>query len=109
LRITYYDKGFGVEAEKEYMEITKNFVSILTKYHIKVGVYIGSTMAYETFLVERPDAQDWIVPDYLGKPVICIDQTFRKRVYFMHPGYVDYMKTRSTHGRDGRQSRHDSL
>lgn len=92
LWITWYYKGFGVEAEKAYMEVTKNFVPILKKYGIKVGVYIGSTMAYETFLVERPDAQDWIVPDYLGKPVIYFDQTFRKRVYFMHPGYVEYMK-----------------
>src|SRR5579872_5575085 len=96
LWITYYYKGFGVEAEKEYMEITKNFVPILKKYGIKIGVYIGSTMAYETFLVERPDAKDWIVPDYLGKPVIYFNQTFRKRVYFMHPGYVDYM-TRVVH------------
>jgi len=92
LWITWYYKGFGVEAEKEYMQITRNFVPILKKYGIRVGVYIGSTMAYETFLVERPDAQDWIVPDYLGKPVIYFDQTFRKRVYFMHPGYVEYMK-----------------
>ncbi|MGH9328004.1 MAG: hypothetical protein ACRD2B_15150 [Terriglobia bacterium] len=92
LWITYYYKGFGVEAEKEYMAITTNFVPVLHRYGIKVGVYIGSTMAYETFLVERPDAKDWIVPDYLGKPVIYFDQTFRKRVYFMHPGYVEYMK-----------------
>ena len=92
LWITWYYKGFGVEAEKDYMQITRNFVPILKKYGIKVGVYIGSTMAYETFLVERPDAQDWIVPDFLGRPVIYFDQTFRKRVYFMHPGYVEYMK-----------------
>jgi len=92
LWITWYYKGFGIEAEKEYMQITRNFVPILKQYGIRVGVYIGSTMAYETFLVERPDARDWIVPDYLGKPVIYFDQTFRKRVYFMHPGYVEYMK-----------------
>jgi hypothetical protein len=92
LWITYYYKGFGVEAEKEYMEITQNFVPILHKYGIKVGVYIGSTIAYETFLAERPDAAEWLVPDYLGKPVIYFDQTFRRRVYFMHPGYVEYMK-----------------
>ena len=49
LWITYYYKGFGVEVEKEYMEVTRNFVPILKKYGLKVGVYIGSTMAYETF------------------------------------------------------------
>jgi Beta-galactosidase trimerisation domain len=92
LWITYYYKGFGVEAERQYMEITKTFVPVLHKHGIKVGVYIGSTMAYETFLAERPDAAEWLVPDYLGKPVIYFDQTFRRRVYFMHPGYVEYMK-----------------
>ena len=92
LWITYYYKGFGVEAEKEYMEITKNFVPVLHRFGIKAGAYIGSTIAYETFLVERPDAADWLVPDYLGKPVIYFDQTFRRRAYFMHPGYVEYMK-----------------
>jgi len=92
LWITYYYKGFGVQVEREYMEVTKNFVPILKKHGLKVGVYIGSTMAYETFLVERPDAEDWIVPDYLGRPVFYADQSFRKRVYFMHPGYVEYMK-----------------
>lgn len=92
LWMTFYYKGFGVAVEKPYMEITKNFVPVLHKYGIRVGGYIGSTVAYETFLVERPDAAEWLVPDYLGKPVIYFQQTFRRRVYFMHPGYVEYMK-----------------
>ncbi len=28
----------------------------------------------------------------MGKPVFYFDQTFRKRVYFMHPGYRRYMR-----------------
>jgi hypothetical protein len=47
---------------------------------------------YETFLLEKPEAKEWLVPDYLGQPVIYQNQTFRKRVYFMHPGYREYMK-----------------
>jgi hypothetical protein len=39
-----------------------------------------------------PEAREWLVPDYLGKPVIYFDQTFRRRVYFMHPGYRQYIK-----------------
>jgi hypothetical protein len=92
LWMTYFYKGFGIEAEKEYMEITRNFVPLLRKYGVKVGAYIGSTIAYETFLLEKPEAEEWLVPDYLGKPVTYGVQVFRKRVYFMHPGYVDYMK-----------------
>ena len=92
LWMTYFYKGFGIEAEKDYMEITKNFVPVLKKYGIRTGAYVGSTIAYETFLLEKPEAEEWFVPDYLGKPVIYDTQTFRKRVYFMHPGYVEYMK-----------------
>ena len=55
-------------------------------------MYVGSTIMYETFLSEKPEAKEWFVQDYLGKPVIYDHQTFRKRVYFMHPGYREYMK-----------------
>lgn len=65
---------------------------MLKKYGIRVGVYVGSTLGYEAFLVERPDAAQWIVPDFLGKPLQYGNQSFRKRVYFMHPGYREYMK-----------------
>ena len=35
-----------------------------------MGAYVGSTLHYETFLLEKPEAQEWLVPDYLGQPVI---------------------------------------
>jgi hypothetical protein len=57
-----------------------------------VGVYVGSTIAYETFLLEKPEAESWFVPDFMGRPVFYDDQTFRKRVYFMHPRYREYMR-----------------
>ncbi|GAF98706.1 unnamed protein product, partial [marine sediment metagenome] len=45
------------------------------------------------FLLEKPEAEEWFVPDYRGQPVrYGGTQTFRKRVYFMHPGYIDYIK-----------------
>lgn len=90
--IIHFYKGFGLEAEKEHEDDARKFAALLHKYGIQVGVYIGSTIAYETFLLEKPDAEDWFVPDFLGKPVFYDDQTFRKRVYFMHPGYRECMK-----------------
>jgi len=92
MAIVHFYKGFGLEAEKEHQEDARKLTSLLKKYGIRVGVYIGSTIAYETFLLEKPEAEDWFAPDFLGKPVFYDDQTFRKRVYFMHPGYRDYMK-----------------
>jgi hypothetical protein len=90
--IPFY-KGFGLEAEKEYIQTSKQFAELCRKYGIKVGVYVGSTVGYETFLLEKPEAEEWFVPDFLGSPVRYNGtQTFRKRVYFMHPGFIEYMK-----------------
>lgn len=90
--ITHLFKGFGIEAEKEYVENSKRLADMARKYGMRVGLYVGSTIAYETFLLEKPEAEEWFVPDFMGKPVFYADQTFRKRVYFMHPGYREYIR-----------------
>ena len=90
--ITHFYKGFGLEAEREHQKKALELAALVHKYGMKLGVYVGSTIAYETFLAEKPEAESWFVPDYLGKPVFYDNQTFRKRVYFMHPGYREYMR-----------------
>jgi hypothetical protein len=92
LVIVHFYKGFGLEAEREHMEKAKQLAAIVKKHGLKLGVYVGSTVAYETFLLERPEAEEWFVADFLGRPVFYDDQTFRKRVYFMHPGYREYIR-----------------
>jgi hypothetical protein len=92
MMLIHFYKGFGLEAEKEHIEEAKHLAAICKQNGLKVGVYVGSTIGYETFLAEKPEAAEWFVPDYLGQPVVYGDQTFRKRVYFMHPGYIEYMK-----------------
>src|SRR5215472_16036171 len=90
--ITHFYKGFGLEAERHHQRKALELAALVHKYGMKLGVYVGSTIAYETFLAEKPEAESWFVPDYLGKPVFYDSQTFRKRVYFMHPGYREYMR-----------------
>jgi hypothetical protein len=90
--VTHFFTGFGLEAEKEHIKLARKLSSILKKHNLRVGLYVGSTIAYETFLLEKPDAKEWFVPDYLGRPVVYNSQTYRKRVYFMHPGYREYIK-----------------
>ena len=92
MAIIDFFKGFGLEAEAEHISVARKMAGLLHQHDIRVGLYVGSTIAYETFLLEEPSAQEWFVPDYLGRPVIYGNQTFRKRVYFMHPGYVNYIK-----------------
>lgn len=93
LVILHFHKGFGLVAEREYIEDAIKFSALCHKYGIKVGVYIGDTVCYETFLNEMPEAIDWLVPDYLGSPVLYSStQTFRRRPYIGHPDYVKYLK-----------------
>jgi hypothetical protein len=92
LVIVHFYKGFGLEAESEHREKARQLAAMIKKKGLRLGVYVGSTIAYETFLLEKPEAEEWFVPDFLGKPVFYDDQTFRKRVYFMHPGYREYMR-----------------
>jgi len=92
MAVIHFYKGFGLEAEKEHLEQSRKLASLCKKHGLRVGVYVGSTIAHETFLLEKPEAETWFVPRFLGKPVFYGTQTFRKRVYFMHPGYREYMK-----------------
>lgn len=92
MAVIHFYKGFGLEAEKEHIEEAKKLSALLHQNGMKVGAYVGSTVGYETMLLENPGAKDWFVPDYLGQPVRYGNQTFRKRVYFMHPGYIEYIK-----------------
>lgn len=92
MAIIHFYKGFGLEAEKQQLEDSKKLSALCRKNGIRVGVYIGSTVGYETMLIENQEAKEWFVPDYFGQPVRYGDQYFRKRVYFMHPGYIKYMK-----------------
>jgi hypothetical protein len=93
LVIIHFFKGFGLVAEREYIEDAIKFTALCHKYGIKVGVYIGDTICYETFLKEIPDAIEWLVPDYFGAPVqYSSAQTFRRRPYIGHPDYIKYLK-----------------
>jgi hypothetical protein len=90
--VIHFYKGFGLKAEAEHMQDARKLAALLKKNGMRVGVYVGSTVVHETFLAETPEAREWFVPDFLGRPVMYPNQTFRKRVYFMHPGYREYMK-----------------
>lgn len=93
MAMIHFYKGFGLKAEKSQLDDARKLAALCKKHGLRVGVYIGSTIGYETFLTEMPEAQSWLVPDYLGQPVVYGGtQTFRKKVYFMHPGYIKYIK-----------------
>jgi hypothetical protein len=91
-------KGFGFEAEKDYMDQVARAASIAHKYGMKVDTYINwNTMAYETFFAEVPEAKTdlWYQVDVNGKPIMLtygFQQSFRFRPCFNHDGYMEYFK-----------------
>ena len=67
--VIHFYKGFGLQAERQHMEEARKLAALLKQNGLRVGVYIGSTIGYETFLAEQPDVADWLVPEFLGRPL----------------------------------------
>ncbi len=91
-------KGFGFQAEKEYMDKVAQAVAIAHKYGMKADTYVQwNTLAYETFFAEVPEAKtdQWYQVDENGKPLLLTysyQQAYRYRPCFNHDGYMNYYR-----------------
>jgi hypothetical protein len=91
-------KGFGFQAEKEYMDKVAQAVAIAHKYGMKADTYVQwNTMAYETFFAEVPEAKtdQWYQIDENGKPLLLpysYQQAYRYRPCFNNDHYMNYYK-----------------
>jgi len=88
-------KGFGMEAERDEMEMIKKFSILVHKYGLKMSTYLQwGTMMYETFFNEIPEAKNWVQVDQLGHPILVYGngQTFRYTPCFNNEGYKTYFK-----------------
>ncbi|MDD5597811.1 MAG: hypothetical protein PHV82_07690 [Victivallaceae bacterium] len=95
LLITHLYKGMGVKAERKEMEMTRDFTKICHEYDIKVGVYVQSlsSIYYESFFNELPEAVNWVSRDQNGNIPRYPRQYFR---YIACPGsdeYLEYIET----------------
>jgi hypothetical protein len=92
---THLYKGFGMAAEKDEMEMTKNLASLVHKYGMKLDTYVqwGSLM-FETFFSEVPEAKNWVQVDQFGEPILRYSnsQPFRYTPCFNNSGYKVYFK-----------------
>ncbi len=92
---THFFKGFGLAAEREEIEFTKEEAHIAHELGIRIETYIqfGSIM-YETFLLEKPEAREWIQIDQDGRPMrLCYEaQSFRFLPCYNNEGWLRYME-----------------
>jgi hypothetical protein len=56
MAILHFYKAFGLVAQGEYIEDARKSAALCHSQGIKVGVYVGSTAIYETFLFEKTEA-----------------------------------------------------
>jgi Beta-galactosidase trimerisation domain len=93
---THLYKGFGMAAEKEGMERTRDAVAIAHRYGMKADTYVQwGSMMYETFFAEEPRAEHWIQRDMAGLPIMLsygYQQSFRYMPCFANQDYLDYLK-----------------
>jgi hypothetical protein len=93
---THLYKGFGMEAEREGMEDTRNAVAIAHRLGMKADTYIQwDSLMYETFFAEEPKAVGWIQRDAAGLPIMLpygFQQSFRYRPCFSNQEYLAYLK-----------------
>lgn len=86
-------KGAGLKAEKADMNRAIRTAKAAHRLGLKVGVYLGDTILFESFLVEYPEAESWTQVAADGKPVwYNKNQTFRRRWCRNNPAYAEFMK-----------------
>jgi len=92
---THFFKGFGLEAERDEIKLTRELARSAHELGMLVETYIqfGSIM-YETFFLEKPEARDWIQLDQDGRPMrLCYDaQSFRFLPCYNNEGWLRYME-----------------
>ena len=92
---THFFKGFGLKAEREEIELTRELARNAHALGIRIETYIqfGSIM-YETFFLEKPEARDWIQMDQEGRPMrLCYEaQSFRFLPCYNNEGWLRYME-----------------
>ncbi len=93
LVITNLHKGFGLKTEAEDIDATRRFTAFAHKHGLRVGGYIGASMAFETFFQEEPDARTWSQVDESGRPIYYTPtQTFRYMACRNNPGYQAFLQ-----------------
>jgi hypothetical protein len=91
----HFFKGFGLEAERDEIEMTRAFTALCHEHGIRVELYTQfGTLQYETFLAEAPDAMSWCSVNEYGQPVSISygHHDFRIEPCLVRDGYWKYFQ-----------------
>jgi len=86
-------KGFGLEHEKPLIERAARFAEQAAQRGIATRIYVqGFPVYYETFLVETPEAADWLARRPNGDVIGWGGQTFRRWMDPTRREFWDYQR-----------------
>ena len=91
--ITHYHKGHGWKIISGELRDIKRQVRTMKRAGIVPGVYFRVDNIFgETFFLERPEANDWLVVNDEGKHPCILNRPFRLRVCRNVPAYREYVR-----------------
>jgi len=87
-------KGAGMVAEHDDMVEAVRWAKLCHDAGLHVGTYLGSsTLLWELFFKEVPEAKGWVLRDKTGKPYTYGSATYRQRLDRNHPdAHAYYLK-----------------
>lgn len=92
LYIGSFWKGLGLEEEAEEMATAGRMAEYCHESGMKMGVYIGDTLYFESLREEVPECESWAMRDSDGTPIIYGNQNWRHRACKNNPDYRGYIK-----------------
>jgi hypothetical protein len=91
-------KGFGFEVEKPLIERAARMREECDKRGMRCDIYVqGLPVYYETFLLERPEAENWMARAQTGEFHPWGGQTFRRWMDQYSEEFLEYEKTLIRH------------
>jgi len=89
---THFSYGFGIESDRDDMELTRKVVENAHKLGLKVTGYLQvQSLCGETFFVEFPEAREWLQRDYEGRVRTYGGVYWRQTPCISHQGWIDYL------------------
>ncbi len=91
--VTYFYKGFGLDAEREERERLRDWIAAAHAKHLKViGYTQGGSLYYETLLNEQPDMMNWVARHRDGALQAWSGSYYRLRPCLTNQDYLAYMQ-----------------
>lgn len=91
--LTHYYEGFGFRTEQTGMKDARTLAGMARKAGLRVGVYVGGTLGWESLSKEVPESATWQAATPDGQPMLeDVKEPFRRVAAFLRPAYGDHLE-----------------